>query len=240
MDPDVASKHRQRYKVPPGRIPADQMDAETFKEILAEQERQAAEIQLSKEEEAKEMTKELFMEIYNDPLAKQRRKALSEKERMLNQMEYFQITDERIWLDDQMIILEQYLDRHRLKGQVEAWETWFRGYTERCEKSAKKIAQIHGRDKAIAWMKFAWKIGQEKKPTDVQPFTKIIRRRVRRLALGTDMEALRSFTEELRPLLGKAAEEAKPKLKKKPRKKKSKGLPKGKFPLPGIHDKKEE
>jgi hypothetical protein len=145
-----------------------------------------------------------------------------------------------MWVDEQMTILEQLLDRQRLEAEEDAWTTWFKLFTERCKKTSKTIAEVHGYIKASAWLEFAYDWAQSKKPSDVQPFTKIIRRRVRRLALGNDMEALREFAEELRPLIGKAQQQAKPRLRKKPRRKKRKGLPDGKYPLPGLQPKDEE
>ena len=89
MSPDVQQRYRQRFKVPPLRIPADKVDAETFKEMLVEEEKRADAIQATKRENIQKMTKELFLEILNDPTAKKKRKARTAKERMLQAMEYF-------------------------------------------------------------------------------------------------------------------------------------------------------
>jgi len=233
MSPDVAVRYRQRFKVPPIRIPVDDIDAETFKEMLEEQERQVDEMSEYKEETAKEMTKELFFEIYNDPTAKKRKQARSAKQRMIQGLEWFKRQDEDLWIDDQMRILESYLDPHRMHIRKEAYKTWRKVFLNEVLTIAKAIRKKHGATKARAFMEFGYDYAESKEPHDIQPFTKIIRRRVRRLSLRTDMEELRKFSESLYPLLSKTAKEHQPKPKRKrgrPRKKKG-ALPKGKVPL---------
>lgn len=233
MSPDVQQRYRQRFKVPPLRIPADKMDAETFKEMLAEQEKRADAIQTTKRENIQNMTRELFLEILNDPTAKKKRKSRTAKERMLQAMEYFQRMDEDLWLEDQMRILEGYLDHKHMNDRVEGWESWKRLLMIRVKKAYKTIFRLHGKTKAQQFANYAWDYMDSRKPKDVQPFTKIIRRRVRQLSLRTDDEARRAFSEEIKILSNKVDTEVPlPPPKKRGRKKKVKGdLPEGKVPI---------
>lgn len=232
MSTDVTTRYQQRYKVAPLRIPADELDAETFKEMLVEQDRRAIETAELREDKAKEMTKDLFFEILSDPAAKKRRQARTEKQRMIQALEYFDRIDKDLWVNDQMQILEAYLDRYRLQVRKEAYNTWRKGFLDHILKMAKVVRMKHGAEKAKAFMEFGYDFADSKRPTDIQPFTKIIRRRIRRLSLQTDMEAMRRFSEELHPLLSKKAKEQKLVTKhKRGRPKKKKDLPKGKFPF---------
>lgn len=234
MSPDIPQRYRQRFKVPPMRIPADQLDAETFKEMILEHEKRADKIQETRRTNAEKMTKKLFFEILNDPTAKQRRQTRTARERMLQAMEYFSKLDEDLWLEDQMRILEGFLDRKRMQARIEGYEAWARIFTVRIKKTHKQVYNYHGATKAKQFAEAAWTYIESRKPKDVQPFTKIIRRRIRQLSLRSDEEARRRFSEEIEILSSKLEKpEPEPPKKKRGRKKKEKGtLPVGKVPIP--------
>jgi len=230
INPDYWAYNLQ-LKIGPARIPADELDAETFKEMLAEQEKQGREAaNLRQAKATAPMTKDQFFEIYNNPNAPERRRQLSAKERMLTGLEYFQRIDERFWENEQMTILRTYIDKKRKEEDDEAYELWTTLYLKRVQKAHKKVLAKYGQDKARDFLEYSWTYMNEQKPADIQPFTKIIRDRIRVLTLQQNKEALEALTEELHMIISKKLE-TKPKLQKRKRRKKSnKNLPPGKTP----------
>lgn len=220
----------QRFKIPPAKYPPERLDAETFKEMLEQEEKRGVASAIGREKVAKAMTRDLFFKVYNDPLAEQRRKNVSQKERLIQGALWAQKIELDVWTNEQMNILRE-LDKSNMVVRKSTYEVWKKYYLDRVKKAYKRVLEEHGKVKARAFLDFAYDYMQSKEPKDIQPFTKIIRGRARKLSLLMDFPAMRDFSEEMGAFLGNRPKEEPAKPVKRQRRKKSRGLPPGKSPV---------
>lgn len=206
MSPDVSFRYVQHFGVPPTRMEPESMDAETFKELLAEQDQRANEraeaLEEVREAKEKKMTKELFFKIHNDPLAKQGYEARKAKERLIQALEYRKSQDEYLWINEQIFILEAYIDNKRQEFKEQAhddWENWRDNMLKKIQDRYPKWVETEGPIKAKELAEFGWEYIQNMEPSVKEPHVvlKQIRRRMRKLTLRREYDQRREVSEEL-------------------------------------------
>jgi len=226
-DPDASWELMQRIKVPPLRLPRDEVEisAEEFKEILEHQRTTTATGEAAKDEE---MTTDMFFQILNDPYAEQRRKARTQKERMMDALEYFGRIDENYWNEQQITLLRIY-DSINLSHWTAIHNAWARAFTERVLKIYKRLRK---KDPILAkqFANYAWKLIEKRKPKKRAGGTQAIIDQLRRSAIRGDTSRIIALSEELRPVISGKPE----KPTRRTRKKEKKDLPDGKVPFPEV------
>lgn len=224
MSPDVGARYYQHYKVPAIRMEPESMSAEEFKELLAQQDQKQAEreredMELMKQTSDQQMTPELFFELYNDPTAKQGYRARKAKKRLIQALIHFREQDAYLWVNEQMFILESYIDQRRKEfreQQMQDWKEWKNNILEKVQERYPVLIEIHGELKAKKIAEAAWDYVESFKPKgEPHEITKQIRRRMRNLTLRQEYQKRREYSEGLEILgTGKRREPPQPKQKK--------------------------
>lgn len=187
-DSDYNWEVMRRIKIPPARIPA-----EITKEQFVE------ELQFQPEDSA-EISTEDFISMLKDPKYRQRRQQRTQRERYMAQMEYFDLQDERQWVNDQMKLL-YFVDEQRYIQDQIIYNCRIRNLMERIEKRYKQLKR-EDPELAGVFAEAGWKyIDSIKKPKKKFAGSRVIIRQQRRYALEGKYFEMHSLAKDLKPIL---------------------------------------
>lgn len=186
----------QRIKVGPVRLPPEEIDAETFRELLERQD-----IPLSELKEPEEMpTAEEFMKLLANPTARTSFQRRTQQERYTTNRKYFEDQEKYWWYNQQMQIWRA-LDENKHQYKLGAYNMWItQVLMPRIKKTYKLIAKTD-RDKAIAFGEAAHRFINDSRPKRRKAGSMIIIEKVRRMVIEGKVYELESFQQEIAPLL---------------------------------------
>jgi len=186
--------YMQRIAVGPVRLPPEEIDAQTFREMLERQGLPA----LEPKESAPMPTTEEFLKLLNAPGAQTTRQTRSQIKRMADSLEYFQRQEYHWWCNQQIQILRA-LDEHNHQDKITVYNTWVRhSFMPRLEKAYKRIKDPK---KAREFLNYAYKLIKDNEPQRRARGSMIIIERIRRMIIERNYNDLDAFNKELAPLL---------------------------------------
>jgi len=187
-------EYMQRIKIGPVRLPPEEIDAQTFREILERQGLPA----LEPKESTPMPTTEEFLKLLNSPNAQTTRQTRSSIKRRADALEYFQRQEYYWWCNQQIQILRT-LDEIRHQDRITAYNTWVRRvFMPRLEKAYKKIEDPQ---KARAFLDYAYKLIKDNEPKRRARGSMVIIEKIRRMVIERNYNDLEAFNQELAPLL---------------------------------------
>jgi len=186
--------YMQRIAVGPVRLPPEEIDAETFRELL---ERQGLP-SLEPKKDIPMPTTEEFMRLLNSPGAQTTRQTRSQLKRIADAQEYFQRQEYHWWCNQQIQILRT-LDEKAHQDKVTAYNSWVKNsFMPRLKKAYKRIEDPK---KAREFVNYAHKLIQDGKPKRRARGSMVIIERIRRMVIERNYNDLEAFNKELAPLL---------------------------------------
>jgi len=188
-------EYAQRIRVGPVRLPPEEIDAETFKELLEQQ--GPADVRPNKAREEGLTTKE-FIELYRLPGTQTRRGTRSRMDRIMDALEYFGRQEEIWWVNQQMEIL-RILDAKKHEDKMTAYRVWQKLFMERVKKAYKLLVK-EDPARAREFLGYAYKFMKAREPQRKKAGSMVIIERVRRMALGRQYNELESFKRSLEVL----------------------------------------
>ena len=187
-------EYMQRIKIGPVRLPPEEIDAETFREILERQGLPA----LEPKEPEDALTTEEFMKLLNSPNVQTTRQTRSSIKRRADALEYFQRQEYYWWCNQQISVL-RFLDEKRHQDNIATYNTWVRQcFMPRLEKASKKIKNPK---KQREFLEFAYQFIKDNEPKRRARGSMVIIERIRRLVIERNYNDLEAFNRELAPLL---------------------------------------
>ncbi len=185
-----------RIKVGPVRLPPEQIDAETFKDLLKRQDLPS----LEPRETDKLPTAEEFLKLLANPRARTSFQRRSAQQRYTQTRKYFENQEWYWWCNQQMNIL-RVLDENRYQYKLGAYNMWVtQVLMPRIKKTHKALAKID-KDKAAAFASYAYDFVNKHKPKKRQAGSMVIIEKVRRMVIEGKIYELQEFQSEIAPLL---------------------------------------
>ncbi len=185
-----------RIRVGPVRLPPEEIDAETFKELL---DRQGLP-DLEPREAEKLPTAEEFMKLLADPHARTSFQRRSAQQRYTQTRKYFENQEWYWWCNQQMNIL-RILDENRYQYKLGAYNMWINQVLmPRIKKVHKALAKTD-KDKATAFAHYAYEFIAKSKPKKRQAGSMVIIEKIRRMVIEGKVFELQDFQSEIAPLL---------------------------------------
>ena len=185
-----------RIKVGPVRLPPEEIDAQTFKELLERQE-----LPLLEPKESEELpTAEEFMKLLANPHARTSFQRRSSQQRYTQTRKYFENQEWYWWCNQQMNIL-RILDENKYQYKLGAYNMWVNQVLmPRIKKVHKALAKTD-RDKATAFAQYAYGFIANRKPKKRQAGSVVIIEKIRRMVIEGKVFQLQEFQAEIAPLL---------------------------------------
>ena len=185
-----------RIKVGPIRLPPEEIDAETFKELLERQELPL----LEPRETEKLPTAEEFMKLLANPHARTSFQRRSAQDRYTQTRKYFEKQELYWWFNQQMNIW-RVLDENRYQYKLGAYNMWVNQVLmPRIKKIHKELAKTD-KDKATAFAHYAYGFIGNHKPKKRQAGSMVIIEKIRRMVIEGKIYELQEFQSEIAPLL---------------------------------------
>jgi len=186
--------YMQRIAIGPVRLPPEEIDAQTFREMI---ERQGLP-SLEPKEPTPMPTTEEFMRLLNSPGAQTTRQTRNQIKRMADALEYFQRQEYYWWCNQQMQLLAIF-DEKKHQDKVAVYNTWVRhSFMPRLEKACKNIKDPK---KAKEFVTYAYNLIKKNEPKRRARGSMVIINRIRRMVIERNYTDLDAFNKELTPLL---------------------------------------
>lgn len=186
----------QRIKVGPVRLPPEEIDADTFREILERQGLPA----LEPKEPEELPTAEEFMKLLANPLARTSFQRRTQQERYGANREYFEKQELYWWCNQQMQIFRA-LDENKYQYKLGAYNMWVNQVLiPKIKKVHKQLAKVD-KTKAAAFAAYAYDFINNSRPKRRQAGSMVIIEKIRRMVIEGKIYELQEFQSEIAPLL---------------------------------------
>ena len=186
----------QRIKVGPVRLPPEEIDADTFRELLERLDLPA----LEPKEPEELPTAEEFMKLLNSPGSRTSFQRRTQQERYGANRKYFEDQEKYWWYNQQMQIWRA-LDENKHQYKLGAYNMWVtQVLMPRIKKTYKLIAKTD-RDKAIAFGEAAHRFINDSRPKRRKAGSMVIIEKIRRMVIEGKIYELQEFQSEIALLL---------------------------------------
>ena len=185
-----------RIKVGPVRLPPEEIDAETFKELLKRQDLPA----LEPKETEKLPTAEEFLKLLANPRARTSFQRRSMQQRYTQTRKYFESQEWYWWCNQQMNIL-RVLDENKYQYKLGAYNMWINQVFRPHVKKIYKQIEKENKQRAIAFGTAAHKFIGNNRPKRRQTGSMVIIEKIRRMVIEGKVYELQEFQNEIAPLL---------------------------------------